>query len=709
MAAFRCRYKLKSKIAALGSFLFVVITVHYFISSKFRTKSQTNSIGRKSYSRVYMSSDVQNLIQQNDICGIHQLPLYSREIEHAIQPMEKPLVCNGTNLFYFKDNILSMNTSVLYPNHNTIDLYEFKSKKLENKPVIKACELRGIERVTDSFFTYTESIIKEKEPFNFLLKHDFVRVKCLLNSTVNLINADENETEKIVSNDGSYNEADERSETERNIFEEYLVDFDQFLVQVYPQEEVFKRASALSDSHGSDRMNVMMIVLDSMSHMSFRRKLPKTYSFLKKNLASTILNAYNIVGDATLAALIPILTGKTELELPEVRKSQEDAYYVDIYPMIWKEFKKKGYVTMFAEDEPSISAFNLRLNGFKESPVDHYMRPFWQAIWDSELRERSKRYCTGGTPHHQFLLEYLKDFYVKYQNVSKFSLTFLAELTHWDNNPGEYLDVDFVNSLKVFSKLGFLDNTLLIVMGDHGARYGRIRRTLQGKMEERLPFMSLHFPHRFKLKHPHLIKLLSKNANRLTTPFDVYETLRDVLDSSRLYKPVTPSRGISLLQEIPANRNCVSAHIDLHWCSCLVQSKVDPNSDNIKVIADQLLRHINDLTLPLRDSCHELSIHKIKSANLMSPNEKVLKFMKTVDADQRVANFSSEINVDVAHYQITMETIPNYAQYEGTVTKNLKDNKYEVFHSISRLDHYGNQSACVMKQYPDLRKFCHCR
>ncbi|XP_062574581.1 uncharacterized protein LOC134236429 [Saccostrea cucullata] len=124
---------------------------------------------------------------------------------------------------------------------------------------------------------------------------------------------------------------------------------------------------------------------------------------------------------------------------------------------------------------------------------------------------------------------------------------------------------------------------------------------------------------------------------------------------------------------------------------------------------DQLLRFINDLTLPLRDSCHELSIHKIKSANLISPNEKVLKFMKTVDADQRVANFSSEINVDVAHYQITMETLPNYAQYEGTVTKNLKDNKYEVFRSISRLDHYGNQSACVMKQYPDLRKFCHCR
>lgn len=83
--------------------------------------------------------------------------------------------------------------------------------------------------------------------------------------------------------------------------------------------------------------------------------------------------------------------------------------------------------------------------------------------------------------------------------------------------------------------------------------------------------------------------------------------------------------------------------------------------------------------------------------------------MKTLDSDQRVSNFSAEVRVDVAHYQITMETVPNYAQYEGMITKNLKDSTYEVFHDISRLDRYGNQSSCVSKLYPDLRKFCYCK
>jgi hypothetical protein len=211
-------------------------------------------------------------------------------------------------LFYFKNGILFVNKSVLYPNHNILDLYEFRTRTLErdSPPVLTACEFKGIERVSDTFYTYTESIIKEDGPFNMLIKHDFVRVKCLLNSTVNLIVSKDHEIEK--NSDDSFNkEVEEESESKRSIFEESLVDFDQFLVQVHPQEDVYKRASGLQNL---DQMNVMIIVLDSMSHMSFRRKLPKTYSYLKRNLAATIMNGYNIVGDATLSSLIPLLTGK---------------------------------------------------------------------------------------------------------------------------------------------------------------------------------------------------------------------------------------------------------------------------------------------------------------------------------------------------------------------------------------------------------------
>ena len=50
-------------------------------------------------------------------------------------------------------------------------------------------------------------------------------------------------------------------------------------------------------------------------------------------------SGYNIVGDGTPAALLPILTGQTEQELPEARRGRDGAETVDRFPWIWKKFK----------------------------------------------------------------------------------------------------------------------------------------------------------------------------------------------------------------------------------------------------------------------------------------------------------------------------------------------------------------------------------
>ena len=44
-----------------------------------------------------------------------------------------------------------------------------------------------------------------------------------------------------------------------------------------------------------------------------------------------------------------------------------------------------------------------------------------------------------------------------------------------------------------------MNNTLLIMMGDHGQRIGKLRYTTQGSLEERLPMMSLTFPETFRV------------------------------------------------------------------------------------------------------------------------------------------------------------------------------------------------------------------
>jgi membrane-anchored protein YejM (alkaline phosphatase superfamily) len=69
-----------------------------------------------------------------------------------------------------------------------------------------------------------------------------------------------------------------------------------------------------------------------------------------------------------------------------------------------------------------------------------------------------------------FLLSFLSRF--------RFAFGFSGELTHWDNNPAEYADSDVVTMLERLRKAGLLDDTVVIIFGDHGARYSKVGRKL---------------------------------------------------------------------------------------------------------------------------------------------------------------------------------------------------------------------------------------
>ena len=99
----------------------------------------------------------------------------------------------------------------------------------------------------------------------------------------------------------------------------------------------------------------MFIGLDSVSRTKWVEQLPKSTEYLLKALKSNVLSGYNIVGDGTPAALIPILTGKHESELPNTLKSAKRGLYVDVaYPFIWKVFEEKlNYATLYNEDWPN--------------------------------------------------------------------------------------------------------------------------------------------------------------------------------------------------------------------------------------------------------------------------------------------------------------------------------------------------------------------
>lgn len=227
--------------------------------------------------------------------------------------------------------------------------------------------------------------------------------------------------------------------------------------------------------------------------------------------------------------------------------------------------------------------------GFRKQPVDHYMRLFY--LEAERYYSRFRRLCLGSISRHMNMLNWVKEFFSTYESKPKFSFIFHSEASHNYNNPLSLLDDDLKEFLKYLKRSGAMANTILMLMSDHGVRVSDLRQYSQGKLEERLPFFSVLMPESFQQKYPQHMRNLRLNSRKLTTPFDIHETLEDILNfdpeastasGGKSLSGAAMPRGMSLFRYISPNRSCEDAKIEAHWCSCLnwrdINIKLQPAS-----------------------------------------------------------------------------------------------------------------------------------
>ena len=457
--------------------------------------------------------------------------------------------------------------------------------------------------------------------------------------------------------------------------------------------------------------NVLMFGFDSVSRHMLQRILPETHKYFTQTLGGHILEGYNIVGDGTPQALLPILTGKSETEIPEVRRGQKGAKHVDeVVTFIWTQYQKEGYITQWGEDMANIGTFNLRMLGFKEQPVDHYMRPFYLAA--IPIYNRFLPNCLGSRGRHQVFIDWIKEGLVTNKDHRMFTFGFFSEFSHHDNNQLAQADMGVVAFLKFLKNEGHLDNTVLILMSDHGIRYGSFRKTEQGKLEERMPYFGFRFPDSFRQKYPRHIENFKINTKRLVTPFDIHQTLLDILYRSEATSDAGPlsSRGISLFKEIPRERTCAHASIEPHWCACLQWNKTSIADKHVQKATQSVLKLINKSLKRFKKLCYELKLRKIKRAISFKTNDDVLKYKGSKDYDGRVPDLTDILQPRKILYQISFETTPGLGLFEATVSRNLETNTFTPNENeISRLNVYDRAADCIVKKAPKLRPYCLCK
>ena len=455
-------------------------------------------------------------------------------------------------------------------------------------------------------------------------------------------------------------------------------------------------------------VNVLIWGFDSLSRNTFIRKLPRTFAFLRDKLNTTVLHGYNIVGDGTPQALIPILTGKTEPELPDTRRRRWHSDYVNVYPFLWKDFERDSYVTAFNEDQPMIGTFQYRLRGFNPQPTTHYMRTFFLAA--QNYYDENAPYCLRDTPRHKVMSDFVENMYATYPDRAKFIFSFHCELSHDDINLIEVADADMEAFLQRMKKAGHLNNTVLILMADHGHRFTAIRSTQQGKLEERLPFFSWTFPDWVRQQYPDKMAALQRSVERLTTPFDQYQTLSHLRHWPGGPPPDPAGRAVSLLQPDTPSRGCAAAGVEAHWCACLRWLPMSTSDPAVLAAVRAFEEYVNtEQEREAPGECVPLAVTNILQAELLAPQQDVLRFVSSKDADGFVPDLSGTSSTERT-LQLRMLAAPGVRTFEATVVEEREGGPVRVRHEdVSRLDRYGRQARCVEHRMDHMRKLCFCR
>ena len=243
---------------------------------------------------------------------------------------------------------------------------------------------------------------------------------------------------------------------------------------------------------------------------------------------------------------------------------------------------------------------------------------------------------------------------------------------------------------------------MVILMGDHGLRWGKVRTQVQGKLEERLPLFAILTPPWFQSKYPKIASNLKKNRGRLTSWFDVYATFRHMLSYPAPSKDLT--RGHSLFSELPKTRSCEDVGTAEHWCPCLQWETVNSRHIHVRKAGLAGVEYINNLLS--RDgaslnNCTTLTLKGVNFAQLERPNRDVVN-MHLEDGEG-----FKQAEEYFCRYQLQIEASPSEGVFEVTVKYYKR--RFVVGTSISRINKYGEQPVCIANKLPHVRKYCLCK
>ncbi|XP_070388118.1 uncharacterized protein [Dermacentor albipictus] len=449
-----------------------------------------------------------------------------------------------------------------------------------------------------------------------------------------------------------------------------------------------RAASSSSFEAIAAQMNILILGIDSTSSLNFRRRMAQTRLFLTEEMGAFEFLAFNKVGDSSFPNQISLLSGFAASEVEEMLKRSNS----NEVPLLWNVYQAIGYTTLFLEEMPHYGLFTYpNQTGFKVTPTDYYPVSILRLM---DEKGGIERFCMGSRLKTKVLIKYLGDVLKLNDNSRTFSYVWLSDVTHNHIKGIAILDEPLFEFFKGLSNRGVLDNTVVLFLSDHGARYGSTRRSELGRHEDKTPFCFLALPKRFLREHPDVAASLETNQRRLITAYDLHATLLSL--STLPSFSVNPTRhGLNLFANIPANRTCVDASIPPQFCACRGTRSQMRDPTVALEFAHYAVAYMNVLAeFHFPGQCLVWRLDRVQKAFLIANRN---------SSDQPFVHATLHVllrTIPLAHFEV-YGSLPNAST---SIASNGSPPRVDF---VQRLDRYSEWTWCLPKSA--WQKICMCR
>lgn len=341
-------------------------------------------------------------------------------------------------------------------------------------------------------------------------------------------------------------------------------------------------------------------------------------------------------------------------------------------------------------------------------PTDYFFRP-WQVWHRTNAFENASRFCFGNVPHTKLQLQLIKEFMKAYNDQCHFSFSFFCEISHDNPSNLERMDDDLSGFLETYHRNNDLNHTILFIMGDHGNRISGIQWRFVGRIEERMPLLGIYFPEWFRKLHPEVMENLKLNKNRLISNFDVYKTLKDIVDEN--FDPKIPRenskevKGQSLFSEISPNRNCMDANIPDNHCTCLeVVEQINSTNPLYEKSVDVVLNYTQNL-LENFEKCQKVTSIVVDKIATYTTNSMVQHGVRNPDEEELKKLLKDYDKDSIEYVEMNFRMVPIDIWAKIRLQHSIKLNKLFVNSGPLVLNRQFINLCPDVKDAPD---FCLC-